>query len=202
MDIIDLQNNKNNKDLLIDNLVKTLKEDKVLVLPTDTIYGLSAWCHSKKAIDKVFKIKKRPKNKTFILLISDLKMLEEYAIINNEQRDYLKKIWPGPITVILKAKKSISNISASDGTVAIRLPDSKLLQNIIAKLGSAIVSTSVNINKEKSLNNIENIKERFKNETKKPDLIIKNDLKNDSKNDKSSQIINLLDINNPLIVRK
>ena len=78
-----------------------LKNDGVVVLPTDTLYGLVASVNSKKAVEKIFKIKDRDKSKALIVLISSLNDLDIFGIkIEKEQAKILEKFWPGKVSVL------------------------------------------------------------------------------------------------------
>ena len=114
---------------------------KIFVIPTDTIYGFSALSFDEIGIKKIYKIKNREKNKPLINLISSLNDLKKFKIkLNQRQKNFLEKIWPGKISVILKDK---------DGNkISFRIPKKRSLRNFIKKVGP-IVSTSFNISGEK-----------------------------------------------------
>jgi|AntRauTorcE11897_2_1112592.scaffolds.fasta_scaffold12213_3 L-threonylcarbamoyladenylate synthase len=196
MKIIDVEKNEYSKVLKV--VSSALNKSKVIATPTDTIYGLSALASDKEAIDKVYKVKNRPQDKKFIILVSDLEMAKKYAKINSKQEIYLQSIWPGPITVVLEAKSTAKHLSSKKGTIAIRNPGSNFLIDIIKKVSGAIVSTSVNISSYDNLNSALEIQKYFKDKENKPDLIIKSN----SLAYKSSRIVNIIDINNPIILRK
>ncbi len=86
---------------------KILMNDGIVVLPTDTLYGLVASVYSKKAIDKIYRIKERDKSKALIVLIYSLKDLENFNVkINKGLAKILKKFWPGEVSVLLSCKNS------------------------------------------------------------------------------------------------
>lgn len=125
-----------------------LKSGGVIVIPTDTLYGLVASVYSKKAIEKIYKIKERDKSKALIVLISSLKDLEIFGIkINNEEAKFLLKMWPGKVSIILPCKKSLfKNIHCGLGEIAFRMigKKNKHLSDLIKKIGP-IVAPSANI---------------------------------------------------------
>src|SRR4030042_4778590 len=86
-------------------ITQSIKEGKVIICPTDTVYGLIADATNKKAVNKIFKIKKRPRNKPIPVFVKDLKIAEKLAYINKNQGKFLKKVWPGKITIVLKRKE-------------------------------------------------------------------------------------------------
>lgn len=111
-----------------------LREEKVVILPTDTVYGFSGIVG--KTAGKIREIKGRSDAKPFIVLIDSSERLKE--ISDDEIPESLLKFWPGPLTVIVKDKKDKSK------TVAVRCPGDKWLREVISKTGEAIYSTSVN----------------------------------------------------------
>jgi L-threonylcarbamoyladenylate synthase len=196
MKIIDIEKNQYNK--VLELISESLNNSEVIATPTDTIYGLSALALDKKAVAKIYKIKNRAPEKKFILLVSDLEMAKKYAKINSKQEKYLESVWPGPITVILETKNTAKDLSSKEGSIALRNPGYDFLNDLIKKVGGPIVSTSVNISSHNSLNSALEIKEYFQDKKNKPELII------NSKPGayKSSRIVNIIDINNPITLRK
>ncbi|MFA5247834.1 MAG: L-threonylcarbamoyladenylate synthase [Patescibacteria group bacterium] len=181
----------------IDLVVDFLKKGKVIVYPTDTIYGLGCLATDKKAIDKIYRIKKREKKKPLIIFVSDFKMLAKYSIFDSVQKKFLKQIWPGPISVILNKKgKLLDELSGGLSSVAVRLPKSRFLTKIIKGVGCPLVSTSLNLSGEKPLYKVDDLDEFFKG--LKPDLIVDFGVKYSQ----PSKLIDLRDINDIKILRK
>ena len=112
----------------------TFKNGGVVICPTDTVYGFLADATNKKAVDKIFKIKKRPKLKPLPIFVKDIKMAKELAEINKEQEKILKKYWPGKYTFILKRKPNIKLYGVHKNTIAIRIPKYKFLNNLLKKI--------------------------------------------------------------------
>lgn len=124
--------------------VQALKSQKVVIIPTDTVYGFSAMVCENPEIDlakeKIIKIKGRQEGKSFIQLIAKPQDIKKYSdtVISKD----LLNLWPGPLTIICNDKR----YSTKDNivTTAFRCPDDIWLRNIIELLGSPIYSTSVN----------------------------------------------------------
>ncbi len=118
----------------------------VFLLPTDTVYGFHASVYDKKAQRKIREIKRRGQNKSFIVLVSSLKDLEEFSVdLGERKRKFLKRIWPGPHTVILKiGERKFKYLTNENGEVAFRIPAEKRLLEFIKKFGP-LVSTSANL---------------------------------------------------------
>lgn len=133
---------------------KAIKKGSVIICPTDTIHGFSCGAFDKKAIAGICRLKKRKKEKSFIFLASSISQIKKFAYIKSEHEKMLKKIWPAPLTVILKSKIKIEGAD----TAAFRIPANKKVVSLIKKTGCPIISTSVNISGKKNLNHEEIIK--------------------------------------------
>ncbi len=124
----------------------------VVILPTDTVYGIFAKATDKKAINKIFKIKKRNKKKPLQVFLPDIKSIKKYANVNFSSSVKLKKLLPGPYTVILKLnpkyKKTFTFLSA--GTIGIRVIRYSLLNRIMKKVGAPVAATSANVSGKKT----------------------------------------------------
>ena len=167
MEILNLSSK--NYSNIIGKVVKILKKDGVVVLPTDTVYGLMADATNKKAVGKIFKIKKRQKEKWLPLFVKDLKSAKNIAKIDKKQERLLKSVWPGKTTAVFKRKKGIKLYGVDKNTIAIRIPNYPLLNELLCKIKRPLVQTSANISGKKPLTNVKAIIKQFK---KKPDLII------------------------------
>ncbi|OGZ64100.1 MAG: threonylcarbamoyl-AMP synthase [Candidatus Staskawiczbacteria bacterium RIFCSPLOWO2_01_FULL_40_39] len=155
----------------LDKAITALRDGDVIIFPTDTVYGFLADASNKKAVDKIYKIKKRPKSKPLSVFVKDLKMAESLVKVDERQAKILKKFWPGQYTFILKRKKtSLTNPTAvgfvrlyglNKKTIAIRIPKHTFLQKLLKKVNRPLAQTSVNISGELPLINIGDIIEKF-----------------------------------------
>ena len=149
-----------------------LRKGGVVICPTDTVYGFLADASNKKAVDKIYKIKKRLKSKPLPVFVKDIKTAHELAQIDERQAKILRKFWPGKYTFVLTRKKYYkTNGRKSRSTIALRIPKHVFLQKLLKKINKPLVQTSVNISGEPSLNNINDIIEKF-GQNKSVDLII------------------------------
>jgi len=114
-----------------------LKQGKVLILPTDTIYGFVCDARNKDAVKRIFELKKRSIDKPLPVFVSSIEMAKELAYISHDQEEYIQKVWPGNTTVILKQKQ---RLPYTKETIALRMPDYDLL-----KIDIPLAQTSVNI---------------------------------------------------------
>lgn len=167
--------------------VRILEKGGVVICRTDTVYGFLADATNKKAIEKIYKIKKRPKQKPLPIFVKDIKMAKTFAKIDKKQEKILKKHWPGKFTFILKRKPNEIIYGARESTIAIRVPRYEFLNDLLKKINKPLAQTSVNISGEKSLSNIKDIIENFKEENK-ISLIING---GNIKKAKSSKIVDL-----------
>ena len=113
-------------------ILVALKEGKVLVCPTNTVYGLICDAQNKKAIEKIFSIKKRPKDKAILVFINSVADAKKIAEVDKNQEKFLKNNWPGQVTVVLKGKPGLSPLLYKNSTMGMRVPDYKFL-NLILK---------------------------------------------------------------------
>lgn len=165
--MIILQENEEN----IEDIVAALDRGAVLVLPTDTVYGLVCDATNKSAVEKIFKIKDRNKSKPLPVFIEDVEMAKNYAVIDEAQEIFLKKSWPGPTTLVLKAKKGLSPLIYKDDTVALRQPDYELVIRIIKLLGKPLAQTSANISGKPATTKIKEVLDNFRSAKSQPDII-------------------------------
>jgi L-threonylcarbamoyladenylate synthase len=135
-----------NKSKIIDLLVHEIKSGKIVVYPTDTLYGIGVNALDKKMIGKVFKIKGRKINKPLLIAVDSLKTAGKYVKFNNTSLKLAKKFLPGPLTLILPLKKKLPKIlTQGKNEVGIRIPDNKFTLEFIRKCGFPLTSTSANI---------------------------------------------------------
>ena len=85
----------------LDELVNILKNDGVISVPTDTVYGICGSINSKKSYEKIMKIKNRPKNKLLPIMCADENQIKSIAIVNENALKLINNFMPGPITLIL-----------------------------------------------------------------------------------------------------
>lgn len=162
----------NNIDLKL--IKEYLETGKIIIYPTDTVYGVGASIKSIDGIKKIYTSKNRDLKLPLIALISKKENINKVAYVNEKQKKIveilIEKYWPGPLTIILNKKKCVPEIMVSNGkTVGVRLPDLKLTRDIIEGVGGVIPTTSANISGEKSSKKLEEISEKFK---EKADIIV------------------------------
>jgi len=131
----------NPEEALIKQAAKELAGGKLIIIPTETVYGVAADASNKEALDKLYEIKKRPKDKPFALLIADKSKVEEFACdIPVIAYKLMLKFWPGPLTILLKSKVQ--------GKVGLRMPDNQVALEILAQSKVTAVCPSANISEK------------------------------------------------------
>ena len=134
-----------NQTEVIEAAKNCLKNDGLLIYPTETVYGIGANAFSEKAIDKLLKYKGRRQGKPLSIAVANQKMAEKYVEINEQALKFYKNFLPGPFTVISKSKNIVDpRVNSEFGTLGIRIPDYALITDIIKSFGQAITSTSAN----------------------------------------------------------
>lgn len=166
-----LKINKENQKEIIKKVNKMLEEGKVLIVPTDTVYGLIADAENKKAVEKIFIIKKRDRRKAIPIFIKNIESAKKIAEIDECQEETLFSVWPGKTTVILK-KKDVELYGLKKKTIALRIPEHELINKLFFNKIEFIAQTSANISGRGSLTEIEQVINNFKNQKIKPDLVI------------------------------
>lgn len=142
----------------IDKLADILKNDGIISVPTDTVYGVCARINSKRAHDKLMEIKNRPTSKSFPIMCADEKQIKDIAIVDDKAEKLIRDFMPGPITIVLKKKSNIpSYVSNGKDTIAVRMATSKVLEDLIRKVGSPIFMTSANQSGEPTCNSLDEI---------------------------------------------
>lgn len=148
------------------DVINIIKNDGIGVMPTDTIYGLVGSAFSHKAVERIYRARKREGNKPFIVLIDSIEDLSRFGIKKDKRLDsFLKKVWPGPISVILPVKnKTFLYLHRGKNSLAFRLPKDKWLRNTLKKTGP-LVAPSANPAGMPPAKNIKDAKKYFGDRT-------------------------------------
>jgi len=118
----------------------------LVIYPTETVYGLGADACSDEAVAKVFAAKVRPIEDPISIAVSSLEMARQFTQLTHKAEVIFKKFLPGPVTVILRAKPTISKLlTAGTGKVGVRVPDHPVALKLLDFVGGPITSTSANI---------------------------------------------------------
>lgn len=130
----------------IQKSLKVLQEGKILLYPTDTVWGIGCDATCEKAVSKIFSIKKREESKSLIILVSNLQMLQQYIPEIPKKVLEIASNALQPTTIIYNNPKGLAkNVVALDNSVAIRLVNHNFCKQLINAFGKPIVSTSANV---------------------------------------------------------
>ncbi|MFH1037030.1 MAG: L-threonylcarbamoyladenylate synthase [Patescibacteria group bacterium] len=166
---------KNDVGKYVKIVADAIKNGKVIVAPTDTVYGLIADAMNKKAVERVFKIKKREKGNPLPIFVKDIKMAKKFVHIDKNQEKILKSVWPGKVTVVLKSKiknQKSKIYGVSKNTIALRIPKYNFINKLLGAASFPLTGTSANISGKPSSTKIKEIIKQFKGQKYQPDLFI------------------------------
>lgn len=131
---------------IIEKAVSVLMHDGTIIYPTETIYGLGADAFSDEAILKVYEAKKRPLGMPISIAVSDFDMLSAVAHVEPDMHGFIETFLPGPVTVILPARKLVPDIlTGGTGMIGIRMPAHDIALQIIERFDAPITATSANL---------------------------------------------------------
>jgi len=151
-------------------IVEILRADGVIVYPTDTVYGLGCDIRSKKALERVRRIKKIDNKRHLSFVFADLKAIAEYAQVNDPAYKILRRYLPGPYTFVLQATRLVPRIVLTKrNEVGIRIPDNRICQALVAELGNPILSSSVRMPDDELLDDPREIGKMYKGQV---DLVV------------------------------
>jgi len=151
----------------MDNLINQIKQGKIFIYPTDTIYGLGCDATNIQSVNKIKNIKQRDKDKPLSIIAPSIKWIKQNCIIPKDLN--INKYLPGPYTLILKKQKPnfLTHVSNTD-SLGIRIPNNNFTKQI-QKSKLPFITTSVNLSGKKPLTSIKQLKSKIKN---KVDIII------------------------------
>jgi L-threonylcarbamoyladenylate synthase len=130
---------------------KCIRSNGLVVFPTETVYGLGCSALSGRAALKVFRAKNRPADNPLIVHIADISDVEKIAYANARALSAMEKLWPGPVTFLLRKKRAIpKEVTAGSGKVAVRMPSNKIALALITASRVPIAAPSANLSTKPS----------------------------------------------------
>jgi len=142
---------------MMEKIIEALRAGKLVIYPTDTVYGLGADALNIDAVDLVYEIKQRPREQPISVLVADFDMLYKYAKVTPEQKKILEEKLPGPYTFILEPKEKMP---VSDGNIGFRIPK-HWCTKIAKEFGKPITTTSANIHGRETPSTITELRKTF-----------------------------------------
>ena len=148
---------------MIEKAGELIKQGKIVIFPTETVYGIGTNGLDENAVRKLYEVKKRPLNKPISLLVSNMEMVNLIAKdITETEYKIMKNFFPGPLTIILKKKKNVPDIvTAGQDTVGVRMPRGDVARKLVELSGVPIAAPSANISGEPSGTNLQEIMKHF-----------------------------------------
>jgi L-threonylcarbamoyladenylate synthase len=132
----------------LSKLIAAINAGEVVILPTDTVYALAADASNKKAIDKIYKIKRRKRNKPLAVLVDSVKVASKIAFVSQKAAEILHNSSLAPITLVLPYKFNrliASNLNYKTNSIGLRIPNDKFILKLLRSLKRPLAATSVNI---------------------------------------------------------
>jgi len=124
---------------------KALDDSKVIAFPTETVMGLGVYYNDFKAYKLLNEIKGRPEDKPYTLMLGSICDIQEFAYASERDLKIIKTFMPGAITILLKSRSNVpSYVTHNTGVIGIRVPDIKLVQDLIKYLGTPLLVPSAN----------------------------------------------------------
>lgn len=131
----------------IQKAVEVLQNGGIVLLPTDTVFGICCRIDKQESLEKLFTIKKRDPKQAVPILVSSTDMVKEYALPFDEKvENLMETYWPGGLTIVLPCEKEkvLSLVRGDGDSVGFRIPDMPSVYEIIERVGVPIVGTSAN----------------------------------------------------------
>ncbi|MCL5410822.1 MAG: L-threonylcarbamoyladenylate synthase [Patescibacteria group bacterium] len=166
---------KDNTQLLVEKVSEIIRNNGVVILPFDTVYGYACNPKSDAALQKIFELKKRDLEKTIGLATSEIKDIQKISQLDINTEKYIKDRIPGRYTFIVKTKKdiSISKLCFKNDTIGVRVPESKLISDIIQSSDGIIAQTSANKSGLLDCYSVNELRAQYsENELNQVDLIV------------------------------
>jgi len=131
----------------IARVVGLLRAGEVIGFPTDTVYGLAALATNARAVRRVFEVKGRPLDQPLVLMVAGAERLDGWAYVDERARAYMRRWWPGPLTLVLPAREGVGpplTSATMPRTIAARIPDHAVALALLRAAGEPLATTSAN----------------------------------------------------------
>ena len=148
---------------MLEKAAELIKQGKIVVFPTETVYGIVTNCLDEQAVKSLYEVKQRPLDKPISLLVSNMEMVNLIAEdITEAEYKIMEKFFPGPLTIILKKKDIVPDVVTSgQDTVGVRMPSGEIARKLVELAGVPIAAPSANKTGEPSGTNLQEIKKNF-----------------------------------------
>ena len=133
----------------VQKAAEIVKNGGVIIFPTDTVFGIGCRIGNQKALERLYRIKKRDESKPTLIIIENIKQGKKYATFDKKSLLLAKVFWPGPLTLVLKSKVGVPNmIKGIRNTLGLRQPNHKIVQKLISLVGEPLLAPSANFSRQ------------------------------------------------------
>jgi len=144
-------------------VVEALEEGRLVSYPTDSTYAIGCDLHNRRAVERIYDLRKRDRKKPLSIICADIQTLSQYAGISNAAFRILRRFLPGPYTFILPATPLVPKVMLTPRrTVGARIPDVRIVQDIVTALGRPLSSTTAMVEDGTLLNDAVEIERVFR----------------------------------------
>lgn len=164
---------KNLDKKAIKEIAQDLRNGKIAVYPTDTVYGIgtNAFCLS--GVKKIYKLKGRSYKKPLPVLVDDITKIKKIVKkIPTGAAKLVKRFWPGPLTLVFETNELGNMLTGGKKNIAVRIPDNKILLSIIKEMTCPLIGTSANVSGKKVCRCISDVDKKM---LKNADIVIGGD---------------------------
>lgn len=147
----------------MNNFLQILENGEMIIIPTETVFGIAVRADNDRAINNIYKVKKRSEQKPLQIMVSDIAMAKKYAVFNDKAESLANKYWPGSLTMILRSKvdTKLSTLLDHNGTIGLRIPNNEKVLDLLRSIDVPLAVTSANISNESPLLDLYGIKDVF-----------------------------------------
>lgn len=147
---------------VLDDVEEVIRQGGILILPTDTVYGIVGDARSERAIQKAFFVKRRPEEKAFPVFIGSIPDARRWAYISDQKAAFLEHVWPGAITVVFQKKGEFPRLlTGGKDTLGLRMPDHPFLLRLLSFFDFPLFQTSANVSFEEPARTPEEVMRYF-----------------------------------------
>lgn len=156
---------RNENSAALSDVLQALQQEEVIAYPTEAVFGLGCDPDSEKAVNALLALKQRPWQKGLILIAANYEQLKPYiddAALTDAQRETIFSVWPGPVTWVIPVRPETPRwLTGSFDSLAVRVSDHPLVQQLCSQYGKPLVSTSANLSGQEPCRTTEEVRIQF-----------------------------------------
>ncbi|EMQ4302138.1 L-threonylcarbamoyladenylate synthase type 1 TsaC [Yersinia enterocolitica] len=156
---------RNENRAALSDVLQALQQEEVIAYPTEAVFGLGCDPDSEKAVNALLALKQRPWQKGLILIAANYEQLKPYvddAALTDSQRETIFSVWPGPVTWVIPTRPETPGwLTGSFDSLAVRVTDHPLVQQLCSQYGKPLVSTSANLSGQEPCRTTEEVRIQF-----------------------------------------